>query len=110
MPFVPPDPPMVNISNHSLSNLVNEAVNVTVSWTLSGGGSADCYLINITTNTLQTPYGGFLNITNASITQHKLTGFMTGYEYNITVRGVTANCGGLVGRESAPLTITPQSK
>ena len=48
-----------------------------------------------------------MNITNTIVTQHELTGFMAGYEYNISVRGVTANCGGLVGRESEPLTITP---
>ena len=83
---------------------------MTVSWTLSGGDSADFYLISITTNAPQTPYEGLLNITTASVTQYELTGFMTGYEYNITVRGVTANCGGLVGRESEPLTIRPQSK
>ena len=36
---------------------------------------------------------------------------MAGCEYNITVRGVTANCGGpLLGRDSEPLTITPQGK
>ena len=81
---------------------------MTVSWTLSGGDSADFFLINITTNALQTPYGGLLNITNASVTQHELTGFMAGYEYNITVRGV--NCGDQEGRESEPLTITPQGK
>ena len=81
---------------------------MTVSWTLSGGDSADFYLISIITNASQTPYGGLLNITTGSVTQHELTCFMTGYEYNITVRGVTANCGGLVGRESEPLTITPQ--
>ena len=80
---------------------------MTVSWTLSGGDSANFYLINITTNAPQTPYGGLLNITTGSVT-HELTGFMAGYEYNITVRGMTANCGGLVGRESEPLTITPQ--
>ena len=78
---------------------------MTVSWTLSGGDSADFYLIDITTNAPQTPYGGLLNITTGSVTQHELTGFMTGYEYNITVRGVTSNCG---GRQSEPLTITPQ--
>ena len=77
-----------------------------MSWTLSGGDSADFYLINITTNAPQTPYGGLLNITTSSVTQRELTGFMTGYEYNITVRGV--NCGSLVGRESEPLTIAPQ--
>ena len=60
-------------------------------------------LINKTT---QPPYGGILNIANASVTQYKLTGFRVGYEYNITV------CGFYVGRqkrsESEPLTITPQ--
>ena len=83
-------------------------MNVIVSWTLSGGDNADFYLINITTNAPQTPYGGLLNITNASVTQHELTGFIAGYKYNITVRGMTANCGGLVGSESEPMTITPQ--
>ena len=77
-----------------------------MSWTLSGGDSADSYLINITTNAPQTPFGGILNITTASVTQHQLTGFMAGYEYNITVRGV--NCESQEGRESEPLTITPQ--
>ena len=81
-------------------------MNVTVSWTLSGGDSADFYLINITTNAPQTLYGRLLNITNASVTQDELTGFMTGYEYNIIVRGV--NCGSQEGSESEPLTITPQ--
>ena len=80
-------------------------MNVTVSWTLSGGDSADFYLINITTNALQTPYGGLLNITTTSVTQHELTSFMAGYEYNITVRG---SCGGQMGSESDPLTIIPQ--
>ena len=79
---------------------------MTVSWTLGGGDSADFYLINITTNTPQTPYGGLLNITTGSVTQYELTGFMAGYEYNITVCGV--NCGGLVGKNSETLTITPQ--
>ena len=87
-------------------------MNVTVNWTLSGGDSADFYFINITTNAPQTPYGGILNITTAGagVTQHEITGFMAGYEYNITVRGVTANCGGLFGRESEPLMITPQGR
>ena len=79
-----------------------------MSWTLIGRDSADFYLIAITTNDPQNPYGGFLNISTAAVTQHELTGFMSGYEYNITVRGVTANCGGLVGNESEGLTITPQ--
>ena len=84
---------------------------MTVNWTLSWtGDSADFYLINITTNAPEIPYGGLLNITTASVTQHGLTGFIAGYEYNITVHGMTANCGGLVGRESEPLTITPQGK
>ena len=99
-------PSIPTLSCIDLSEDVSGAVNVTVSWILSGGDSADFYLINITTNALQTPYGGLLNITTGSVTQHKLTGFMAGYEYNITVRGV--NCGSLVGRESEPLTIVPQ--
>ena len=89
-----------------LSEDISGAVNVAVTWTLSGGDSADFCLINITTNAPQTPYGGLLNITTASVTQHEMTGFMAGYEYNITVRGV--NCGSQEGRESEPLTITPQ--
>ena len=76
-----------------------------MSWTLSDGDSADFYLINITRNP---PDGRLVNITTASVTQYELTGFIAGYEYNITVRGVTSNCGGLVGRESEPLTIRPQ--
>ena len=99
-------PSIPYLSYIDLSEDVSEAVIVTVSWTLSGGDSADFYLINITTNAPQTPYGGLLNITTASVTQHELTGLMAGYEYNITVRGV--NCGSLVGIESEPLTITPQ--
>ena len=109
MSFISSGPPSVpTLSCVDLSGNVSGAVNVTVSWTLSGGDSTDFYLISITTNALQTPYGGLLNITTGSVTQHKLTGFMAGYEYNVTVRGVTSNCGGLVGRESEPLTITPQ--
>ena len=99
-------PPSVStLSCVDLSEDVSGAVNVTVSWTLSGGDSADFYLINITTNAPQTPYGGLLNITIASVT---LTGFMAGYEYNITVHGV--NCESQEGRESEPLTITPQGE
>ena len=86
------------------------AVNITVNWTLSGGDSADFYLITITTNGPQTPYGGLLNITNVSVMQRKLTGFQADYEYNITIRGVTVNCGGLVGSESEPLVISPQGR
>ena len=90
-----------------LSGDVSGTVNVTVSWTLSGGDSADFYLINITTNAPQTPYGELLNITTGGVTQYELTGFMTGYEY-ITVHGV--DCGNQEGRESEPLTITPQGR
>ena len=89
-----------------VEDVTSGTVNVTVSWTLSGGDSADFYLINITTNAPQTPYGRLLNIT-ASVTQHELTGFMAGYEYNITVRG---SCGNQEVRESDPLTITPQGQ
>ena len=100
-------PPSVpTLSCVDLSEDVNGTVNVTVSWTPSGGDSADFYLISITTNAPQSPYGGLLNITNGSATRHELTGFMAGYEYNITVRGV--NCGSEEGRESEPLIITPQ--
>ena len=84
---------------------ISGAVNVTVSWTLSSGDSADFYLINITTNAPQTPHEGLLNITD-SVTQYELTGFMAGYEYKITVRGV--NCGNQKGSESEPLTVTPK--
>ena len=87
-------------------------MNVTVNWTLSGGDSAgdsaDFYLINITTNASETPYGGLLNVTNAGVTQHELTGLMVGYQYNITIRGV--NCEGQEGNESEPLIITPESE
>ena len=78
-----------------------------MNWTLSGGDSADFYLINITTTAPLTPYDGLLNITTASITlPHILTGFHADYQYIITVRGV--NCGSQEGGESEPLTITPQ--
>jgi len=102
-------PPSVNLSCVNISGDVSGAVNVTVSWTLSGRDSADLYL-NITSNPPGTPYGGLVNITNAKVTQYELTGFMAGYEYNITVHGMTTNCGGLVGKESEPLTVTPQGK
>ena len=102
-------PPSVpSLTCIDLTEHVTGAVNVTVNWTLSGGDSADFYLINITTNGPQTPYGGLLNITNASVSQRQLTGFIAGYNYNITIRGVTVNCGGLVGSESEPLQIIPQ--
>ena len=81
-------------------------VNVTVNWTLSGGDSAEFYHINISTDAPQTPYEGLLNITTASVTQYELTGFIAGYEYNLTLRGV--NCGSQEGGESELLTIRPQ--
>ena len=100
--FPPPGPPPVPILSFvGLSGDGNGAVNVTVNWTLSDG--ADFYLISITTNVPQTPYGGLLNVT---VTQHELTGFMAGYEYNITVCGV--NCGSQKGSDSEPLKIRPQ--
>ena len=74
-----------------------------MSWTLIGGNSADFYLMNITTNAPHIPYEGLLNVTTTSFT---MTGFHSGYEYNITVRGV--NCGSQEGNESVPLTIRPQ--
>ena len=102
--YITPGPPSTpTLSCVDLSEDVEGAVNVTVSWTLSGGDSADFYLINITTNAPQTPYGGLLNITTGSVT---LTRFIADYEYNITVHGV--NCGSQEGRESELLTITPQ--
>ena len=101
-------PSSPTLSCVDLSEDINGAINVTVSWTLTGRDSADFYLIAIATNAPQTPYGGLLNITTTSVTRHELTGFVAGYEYNITVRGVATNCGGLVGNESEPLTITPQ--
>ena len=101
-------PSVFTFSCVDLSGDVSGSVSVTVNWTLSDGDSADFYLINITTNAPLTPYGGLLNITTASITQYELTGFMAGYEYNITVRGV--NCGGQEGSGSEPLTITPQGR
>ena len=105
--FLSPGPPSLpDLSCAYLSEDTDGLVSVTVCWTLSGGDSADFYLINITTNDTQPPYGGLLNITTASVTQHKLTGFRIGYEYNITVCGV--NCGSQKGSESEPLTITPQ--
>ena len=76
-----------------------------MSWTLSGGEGVGFYLITITTNAPQTPYGGLLNITTANVTQYELTGFMADYEYNITVR---VNCGSQEGRESELLAIRPQ--
>ena len=89
-----------------LSKDIIGGVNVTVNWTLSGGDSADFYLINIITNAPHIPYGGFLNITTASVTQYELTGFVAGYEYNITIRGI--NCGSQEGRDSEPLRIRTQ--
>ena len=97
---------MPSLSCVDLSEDVRGAVNLIVNWTLGGGDSADFYLINITTNAPQIPYGGLLNITTTSVTQYQLTGFHSDYEYNITVRGV--NCRSQEGSESEPLTITPQ--
>ena len=99
-------PSVSPLSCVDLSGDVSGAVNVTVSWTLSGGDRANYFISEIITNAPQTPYGGLLNITSASVTQYKLTGFMAGFEYNITVRGV--NCGGQEGKESEPLTIRLQ--
>ena len=76
-------------------------------WRLSGGDNVDFYLINITTNAPQTPYGGLLTITTASVTQYELTGFMADYKYKITVR-VNSYCGTQKGNESDLLTITPK--
>ena len=107
MVFFSGPPSIFTLACVDLSEDASGAVNVTVSWTLSGGDSADFYLINIATNAPQTPYGGLLNITTANVTQHELTGLMAGYEYNITVRGI---CGGQEGSDSEPLAITPQGK
>jgi len=101
---VPPSAPTLSCGDLSVDT--NGAVNVTVSWTLSGGDSADFFFISITTNDPDPPYGGLLNISNASVTQRELTGFQSGYEYTITVRGV--NCESQEGSESEPLTLTPQ--
>ena len=102
-------PPSVpTLSCVGFSKDVSGAVNVTVNWTLSGEDRAEFYLINITTDASNTPYDGLLNITNASVLQRQLTGFIAAYNYNITIRGVTVNCGGLVGSESETLQIIPQ--
>ena len=106
--FIPSGPPSFpTLSCVHVTGDGSGTVNVTMSWTLSGGDSADFYLINVTTNAPQTPFGGLLNITG-SVTQYELTGFMAGYEYNITVRGV--NCESQEGRESEPLRIFPQGR
>ena len=97
----PPSVPILSFVG--LSGDGNGTVNVTVNWTLIAGDSGDFYLISITTNAPLLPYGGLFNV---SVTQHELTGFIAGYEYNITVRGV--NCGSQEGNESEPLTIRPQ--
>ena len=98
-------PSVPTLSCIDLTEDTNGTVNVTVSWILSRRDSADFYLITITTNAPQSPYGG-LNITTASVTQYELTDFMVGYEYNITVRGI--NCGSEEGRESEPLRVRTQ--
>ena len=99
-------PSVPTLSCVSLSEDTNGAVNLIMNWTLSGGDSADFYLISITGNAPQIPYEGLLNITTASITQYKLTGFHADYQYNITIHGV--NCRSQEGSESEPLTIRPQ--
>ena len=101
-------PSIPTLSCVGLSRDISGTVNVTVSWTLSGRDRADFYLINITTNASKTPYDGLLNITNASVLQRQLNGFIAGYNYNITIRGVTVTCGGLVGSDSETLQIIPQ--
>ena len=100
-------PSVPTLSCLHLSENVSGAVNIKVNWTLSGGDIADFYLINITTNAPQTPYGGVLNITGR-VTQYELLGFQAGYKYNITVYGV--NCGSQEGRESELLMTTPQGR
>ena len=98
-------PPSVpSLSCVDLSEDTSGAVNLIVNW--SGGDSADYYLITISTNAPNTPYGGLLNITTTSVIQRQLTGFHADYEYNITVHGV--NCRRQKGSESDPLTIRPQ--
>ena len=104
--FIPLDPPILTLPCVDLSKDTDGAVNVTANWTLSGGDGADFYFISITTNAPQTPYGGLLNITTASVKHYELTGFRAGYEYNVTVHGV--NCGGQKGRKSEPLRVTLQ--
>ena len=99
-------PPVPILSCVNLSKDVSGAVNVTVNWTLSDGGNADFYLINITTNAPLTPYGGLLNISaSASVILYELTGFKAGYEYSVTVRSI---CGSKKSGESKLLTINPQ--
>ena len=77
-------PSLPTLSCVDLSWDTNGTVAVNVSWTLDGGDSADFYLINITTNDPDPPYGGLLNITTPSVTLRELTGFQAVYEY-ITV-------------------------
>ena len=98
------------ISCVDISEDINGEVNVTVSWTMCDGKSTDFYLINITTNASQIPYEGLLNISTSSVTQYELTGFMTGYEYNITVVCAIVKHGGMEWSESEPLTIKPQGR
>ena len=105
--FLSGSPSVPTLTCVGLFKDVSGSVNITVNWTLSGGDSADFYLVNITTNALRIPYGGLLNITTASVTQYELTGFQEGYDYNVTVHGV--NCRSQKGHMSEPLTITPQS-
>ena len=99
-------PSVLTVYCIGISRDVSKAVNVTVNWILSDGDSADFYFIKIATNAPHIPYRGLLNITNTSVTRYELTGFVAGYEYNITVHGV--NCKGQEGDESEPLTIRTQ--
>ena len=50
--FSPGPPSIPTLYCHDLSESVSEAVNVTLSWTLSNRNIADFYLINITIPTL----------------------------------------------------------
>ena len=77
---------------------------------MSGEKNADFFLINITTNAPQTPYRGLLNITTANVTQYELTGFLVGYEYNITVYSVIVKHDRVKWSSSEPLTIRPQGR
>jgi len=83
--FLSPGPPSLpDLSCAELSENAYGTVSVTVCWTLSGGDSAEFYLINIATNDPQPPYGGLLKISNANVTQCELTGFRTCHSHKST--------------------------